>query len=137
MDYTGTLILLVIKFLTPYFYYIPTATLASVLICAVVFMIDVKTMWLLWKGNSECTHLECCIWFYIAYYICTLHSVSERDFICAMVTFFSGLLIGIQVGLALGIIFSLAHLLYMWARPSIAIAIKVLPFYTSHVRGFD
>ncbi|KAK6624170.1 hypothetical protein RUM44_011028 [Polyplax serrata] len=100
--FTSTLILLVIKFLTPYFYYIPTATLASVLICAVVFMIDVKTMWLLWKGN-------------------------KRDFICAMVTFFSGLLIGIQVGLALGIIFSLAHLLYMWARPSIAIAIKATP----------
>lgn len=45
--------LLALSFLTPYFYYIPRATLAAVLITAVMFMIDVKIIKLLWKGSSQ------------------------------------------------------------------------------------
>lgn len=37
--YTAGLTLLALSVLTPYFYYIPTATLASVLVIAVVFMV--------------------------------------------------------------------------------------------------
>lgn len=37
--YTASLTLLALSVLTPYFYYIPTATLASVLVIAVVFMV--------------------------------------------------------------------------------------------------
>lgn len=37
--YSGTMTLLALSFLTPYFYFIPRATLGSVLICAVYFMV--------------------------------------------------------------------------------------------------
>lgn len=37
--YTGTIIILALSLLTPYFSYIPRATLASILCCAVAFMV--------------------------------------------------------------------------------------------------
>ncbi|CAG4983060.1 unnamed protein product [Colias eurytheme] len=46
--YTGILVILALSLLTPYFYYIPKASLAAVIICAVIFMIEyevVKPMW--------------------------------------------------------------------------------------------
>lgn len=49
----GTMALLALSFLTPYFYYIPRATLSAVLICAVMFMVDFKIIKLLWKGCSQ------------------------------------------------------------------------------------
>jgi hypothetical protein len=49
----GTLIVLALSLLTPYFYYIPRSTLAAVLISAVVFMIDWKILKILWNFNSE------------------------------------------------------------------------------------
>lgn len=39
-------------FLTPYFYFIPRATLAAVLISAVCFMIDYEIIPVLWRNNS-------------------------------------------------------------------------------------
>ncbi|EGI57536.1 Sodium-independent sulfate anion transporter [Acromyrmex echinatior] len=47
------MVLLALSFLTSYFYYIPRATLAAVLISAVLFMIDVKIIKLLWKGSRN------------------------------------------------------------------------------------
>jgi len=49
----GTLIVLALSLLTPYFYYIPRSTLAAVLISAVIFMIDWKILKTLWKCNSK------------------------------------------------------------------------------------
>jgi hypothetical protein len=49
----GTLIVLALSLLTPYFYYIPRSTLAAVLISAVAFMIDWKILNTLWKCNSK------------------------------------------------------------------------------------
>ena len=46
--YSGVLIVL-----TPYFFYIPKATLASVIICAVIFMVEIKLVSYIWKTNSE------------------------------------------------------------------------------------
>lgn len=42
--YSGTMTLLALSLLTPYFYFIPKATLASVLICAVVYMVSYLSM---------------------------------------------------------------------------------------------
>lgn len=41
--YTGIITILALSLLTPYFYYIPSATLGSVLIIAVVFMVNICT----------------------------------------------------------------------------------------------
>jgi hypothetical protein len=44
----GLLVILFLQYFTPYFYYIPKASLAAVIIAAVAFMVDfhvVKPMW--------------------------------------------------------------------------------------------
>jgi len=51
--FAGTMALLALSFLTPYFYYIPRATLSAVLISAVLPMIDLKIIKILWKGSSS------------------------------------------------------------------------------------
>ena len=51
--YTGALVLLAITVLTPYFYFIPKSCLAAVIICAVIFMIEVHLMKLVWRSRSK------------------------------------------------------------------------------------
>jgi len=51
--FPGTVIILALSLLAPYFYYIPRTTLAAVLIAAVSFMIDWKILNTLWKCNSK------------------------------------------------------------------------------------
>ncbi|KYN05699.1 Sodium-independent sulfate anion transporter [Cyphomyrmex costatus] len=81
--YSGTMALLALSFLTPYFYYIPRATLSAVLISAVLPMIDLKIIKVFWKGNSK------------------------TDAIAATGTFVISILIGIEIGLLLGVLFNL------------------------------
>lgn len=49
----GILVILALSLLTPYFYYIPRATLSSVIVCAVVFMVEVNILRPIWKCSSE------------------------------------------------------------------------------------
>lgn len=51
--YTGCLIVLALGLLTPYFYYIPKASLASVLVTAVLFMVEIKLTVAMWKTKSK------------------------------------------------------------------------------------
>ncbi|XP_037293830.1 sodium-independent sulfate anion transporter [Manduca sexta] len=57
--YSGLITLLALIFLTRYFYFIPKACLSSVLICAVIFMIDLSTMWRLWRRDRRAL---CVLW---------------------------------------------------------------------------
>ncbi|KAG5311893.1 S2611 protein, partial [Pseudoatta argentina] len=94
--YSGTMVLLALSFLTSYFYYIPRATLAAVLISAVLFMIDVKIIKLLWKG-------------------------SKMDAIAAIGTFMVSIFIGIEIGLLLGVLFNLILFIRLSARLTLQI----------------
>ncbi|XP_018392216.1 PREDICTED: sodium-independent sulfate anion transporter-like [Cyphomyrmex costatus] len=94
--YSGTMTLLALSFLTPYFYYIPRATLAAVLISAVLFMIDLKIIKLLWKGN-------------------------KMDAIAAIGTFVISVFIGIEIGLLLGVLFNLILFIRLSARLTLQI----------------
>lgn len=49
----GILVILALSLLTPYFYYIPRATLSSVIISAVIFMVEVKIIRPIWRCSSE------------------------------------------------------------------------------------
>ncbi|XP_046406386.1 sodium-independent sulfate anion transporter-like isoform X3 [Ischnura elegans] len=98
----GTLIMLALGFLTPYFYYIPRATLSAVLICAVMFMADFGIYKKLWQ-------------------------TSKQDFLAAILTFVVCLLLGIEIGLLLGVALNCGHLLYLWARPRINVEHKKMP----------
>jgi MFS superfamily sulfate permease-like transporter len=49
----GIIVILALSLLTPYFYFIPKATLSSVIICAVLFMVEIGMVKPMWKSNSE------------------------------------------------------------------------------------
>ncbi|KAG7210485.1 hypothetical protein KM043_012006 [Ampulex compressa] len=100
--YTGILVILALSLLTPYFYYIPRATLSSVIICAVIFMIEVKMLRSIWK-------------------------CSKRDLIATFVTFFACLFAGVELGILIGVSIDLAILIYLNARPSICIEYRHTP----------
>lgn len=94
--YSGTMALLALSFLTPYFYYIPRATLSAVLITAVVFMIDLRIIKLLWKG-------------------------CKTDAVAAIGTFLICVFLSVEIGLLLGILFSLVFFIRPSARPTFQI----------------
>jgi Sulfate permease family len=48
----GVMVVLSLSLLTPYFYFIPRATLAAVIMCAVVFMVEVDKIAPMWRTNS-------------------------------------------------------------------------------------
>ncbi|XP_043280245.1 sodium-independent sulfate anion transporter [Venturia canescens] len=91
--YTGALILLALSLLTPYFYFIPKASLAAVIICAVIYMIEYEVVKLMWKS-------------------------SKKDLIPMFATFFLCLIIGVEYGILIGVGVNLIFLLYPSARPS-------------------
>ncbi|KAL0279267.1 UNVERIFIED_CONTAM: hypothetical protein PYX00_000868 [Menopon gallinae] len=98
--FSGSLILIFLVFFSPYLYYIPRASLSAVLICAVIFMIDWKTCFLLWKANNK------------------------RDLVCFLGTCTACLALGVEIGLLVGVAINIAQLMYLWARPSISIEVK-------------
>ncbi|RZC33730.1 Sulfate transp and/or STAS domain containing protein, partial [Asbolus verrucosus] len=98
--YSGTVILLALSFLTPYFYYIPRSTLAAVLISAIITMIDYEILPKLWRCN-------------------------KFDFFLTITTFLVGVLYGVEVGIIAGGVFNLLILLKVWARPQITTEIRL------------
>ncbi|XP_021913078.1 sodium-independent sulfate anion transporter isoform X3 [Zootermopsis nevadensis] len=91
--YTGVLILLALGLLTPYFYFIPKASLAAVIICAVIFMIEYEVVKPMWKS-------------------------SRKDLIPTFVTFITCLVVGVEYGILIGVGINLVFLLYPSARPT-------------------
>lgn len=49
----GILIILALSLLTPYFYFIPKAALAAVIISAVIFMIEYEIVKPMWKSSRK------------------------------------------------------------------------------------
>jgi SulP family sulfate permease len=92
---SAILIILTLLFLTPLFYYLPQAVLASVIMVAVFGLIDYKEAIRLW-------------------------STDRTDFYMLMVTFLTTLGLGIEIGILVGVVLSLAMVLYRSAYPHIA-----------------
>lgn len=55
--YTGIVVILSLHFFTPYFSYIPKASLAAVIIAAVVFMVELQVVKPMWRTKSK---FRCC-----------------------------------------------------------------------------
>ena len=53
LSVVGILVLFALNFLSPSFYYIPKASLAAVIISAVMFMIEFETLAPMWKISSK------------------------------------------------------------------------------------
>ncbi|KAK5640780.1 hypothetical protein RI129_009327 [Pyrocoelia pectoralis] len=96
------MVLLSLGFLTSTFYFIPKATLAAVVICAMIYLIDYNAIITLWRTK-------------------------KTDLIPFIVTLLASLLVGLEYGILIGIGSNMLFVLYSSARPSIEIEREKLP----------
>ncbi|XP_018566409.1 sodium-independent sulfate anion transporter [Anoplophora glabripennis] len=97
--YSGSVIILALTVLAPYFFFIPKATLAAVLITAGSSLIDYEIFPVLWKCNKV-------------------------DFILTLMTFVIGVVKGVEAAIVIGSIFNAMILLKAWSRPNILVEIR-------------
>jgi sulfate permease, SulP family len=93
---SAVLIILTLLFLTPLFYNLPQAILASVIMVAVFGLIDFHEPKHLWHSN-------------------------RTDFAMLVVTFIATLVLGIEQGIATGVILSLIMVIFRSSRPHMAV----------------
>jgi len=89
---TALLIGATVLFLTPLFYYLPNAVLAAIIMVAVAGLFDANEMVHLWNTD-------------------------RKDLAMLAVTFFATLLLGIEEGIATGVLLSLGMVIYSSTRP--------------------
>lgn len=94
------LIVLTLLFLTPLFYYLPKAILASVIMVAVFGLIDMKEAVHLWRADRS-------------------------DFWMLVITFIGTLGLGIEQGILIGTVLSLAWIIFRSTRPHLAVLGRV------------
>ena len=110
---SAVLIIITLLFLTPYFYNLPKAILASVIMVAVFGLINYKEAIHLFKSN-------------------------KTDFSTLIVTFLATLILGVEMGIGVGVILSLAMVLFKTTNPHTAQLAKVpnSHFYRN-IKRFD
>jgi SulP family sulfate permease len=106
--YTAVGITLASLFLTPALFYLPQATLAATIIVAVLSLVDFEILKSTWR-------------------------FSKLDFIAVATTLLGTLLIGVETGLVMGVVTSLALFLFRASRPHIA-TVGLVPG-TEHFRN--
>jgi SulP family sulfate permease len=89
---SALVVAMTLLFLTPLFYYLPNAILASVIMVAVFGLVDIKEAKFLWRTD-------------------------KRDFWLMMVSFLATLGLGIEEGILVGVVLSLAMIIYNTAYP--------------------
>lgn len=92
---SAAIVILTLLFLTPYFYYLPKAVLAAIIMVAVFGLIDFPEAVHLWKKD-------------------------KFDFLTFTITAAATIFIGIEPGIAIGVLFSLLVVLYRVSYPHIA-----------------
>ena len=90
------LVVLTLLFLTPLFYYLPNAVLASIIMVSVFGLIDVTYAVNLWKNRRD-------------------------EFLVLLVTFLITLFVGIPQGILIGVLFSLLLMVYRTSNPHFAV----------------
>ncbi|KAL3515559.1 hypothetical protein ACH5RR_022461 [Cinchona calisaya] len=93
-------VLLTLEVITPLFKYTPNAILASIIISAVLGLIDIDAMLLIWK-------------------------IDKFDFIACMGAFFGVVFVSVEIGLLIAVAISFAKILLQVTRPRIAVLGKV------------
>ncbi|MFT4666338.1 MAG: SulP family sulfate permease [Polaribacter sp.] len=97
---SASLIILTLLFLTPLFYYLPQSVLAAIIMVAVFGLIDYKEAIHLWKSYKP-------------------------DFWMLLVTFVGTLTLGIEEGVLIGVVLSLAMIVFQTTMPHIATLGKI------------
>lgn len=126
----GAIVLLSLALLMPAFYYIPKASLAAIIICAVAPMVDFHVVAKMWKIRSKCPLflMICsgCLRFQDSFscdvgaYLC----FTGLDLLPFTVTFLMSFW-QVQYGIIGGVAASGALLLYNVARPQIKVSEEV------------
>ncbi len=111
--YTAIGITLASLFLTPALFYLPQATLAATIIVAVLSLVDFEILKSTWR-------------------------FSKLDFIAVATTLLGTLFIGVETGLVMGVVTSLALFLFRASRPHIA-TVGLVPGteYFRNVQRYD
>lgn len=111
---SALLIALTLLFLTPLFYYLPNAILASVIMVAVFGLIDIKEAVHLWHADRS-------------------------DFWMLIVTFIGALALGIEQGILIGVVLSIAIIIFRTTMPHFAVLGKIpgKPHYKNITRFDD
>lgn len=97
---TAAFIAIALIFLTPWFYYLPKAVLAAIIIVAIVSLIDIDGIIETWRYNLA-------------------------DFTSLIITFITVITLGIEAGIVAGVLVSLSLYLLRTSRPHIAIVGRV------------
>ena len=92
---SAILIIITLLFLTTYFYYLPHAVLAAIILVAVFGLIDIKEALHLWQTD-------------------------KTDFILFLLTASGTLLLGIEEGILIGVVLSLVMVIYGVSYPHLA-----------------
>lgn len=93
---SATLIILVLLFLTPVFYYLPQAVLAAIIMVAVAKLVNIQ-------------------------YAVRLFRTNKQEFVLLIVTFIATLQFGMVEGIVSGVILSILMMIYRIAYPHIAV----------------
>lgn len=93
---SALMVVLALLFLTPLFYFLPKAILGSIIMVAVVGLVDTHEVKMLWVRN-------------------------RTDLAMLVVTFFGTLMLGVEEGIGLGVVLSLAMVIFRTTRPHIAV----------------
>ncbi len=94
------MVVFTLLFLTPLFYYLPNAILASIIMVSVIGLVDFKYPKTLWKFRKD-------------------------EFVVLICTFLITLFIGIKEGILIGVLFSLLLMVYRTSKPHFAILAKI------------
>uniref|UniRef100_A0A0K8U3A7 Sodium-independent sulfate anion transporter n=1 Tax=Bactrocera latifrons TaxID=174628 RepID=A0A0K8U3A7_BACLA len=101
---TGAMVLMALAFLTQTFYYIPKATLASVIIAAMISLVELERLAEIWKSK-------------------------RMDLFPFAVTYFTCLFWSLEYGIICGIVVNISFILYRSARPQIHLEKKKVSNY--------
>ncbi|XP_065557316.1 sodium-independent sulfate anion transporter-like isoform X3 [Artemia franciscana] len=99
---TGTLVVLAVAFLTPYFYYITKSSLAAVIIAAVISMIEYHVVLPMWRTNKV-------------------------DLVPLFTTFIAGLIVGLELAIIIGAVVHILIMSFGNARPRVSIYVSENP----------
>jgi len=91
---SGTIVVLTLLFLTNYFYYLPNAVLAAIIMVAVVGLIDIKEAKHLWQTDRV-------------------------DFVLFCLTAIGTMVLGVEPGIIIGILLSIIMVIYRISNPEI------------------
>jgi SulP family sulfate permease len=104
--FSAILVLLTLLFLTPLFYFLPQAVLASIVMVAVMNLIAISELKRLWK-------------------------ISKKEYWMLLITFTATLFLGVVEGILTGVLLSLGLLIYRSSMPHVAILGRIpgTPYY--------